>query len=86
MRSYQRPPRPRRGHPGDQPATGTGVTLKRSKLAIAARYDAQTSNGSSHGFLVAAIFGIVAVIAAVGLINVRKADVAQASGLVLAAA
>jgi EmrB/QacA subfamily drug resistance transporter len=43
------------------------------------------AHGSSHGFLVAAVFGIVAVIAAVGLINVKKSDVAQASELALAA-
>jgi len=41
------------------------------------------AHGSSHGFLVAAVLGIVAVIAAIGLINVKKTDVAQASELAL---
>jgi hypothetical protein len=44
------------------------------------------AHGSGQGFLVAAIFGIVAVVAAVGLINVKKSDVTQASELALAAA
>jgi predicted MFS family arabinose efflux permease len=43
------------------------------------------AHGSSHGFLVAAALGIVAVIAAIGLINVKKTDVPQASELALAA-
>jgi hypothetical protein len=44
------------------------------------------AHGSSHGFLVAAALGVVAVIAAIGLINVKKTDVAQATELALAAA
>jgi hypothetical protein len=37
------------------------------------------AHGSSHGFLIATIFGIVAVGAALVLINVRKSDVGQAT-------
>jgi hypothetical protein len=44
------------------------------------------AHGSSHAFLVAAILGVVAVIAAIGLIQVKKADVASVSELALAAA
>ncbi|MDQ1730247.1 MAG: hypothetical protein QOK10_406, partial [Pseudonocardiales bacterium] len=43
------------------------------------------AHGSSHAFLVAAVLGVVAVIAAIGLIKVTKTDVAQAPELALAA-
>jgi hypothetical protein len=43
------------------------------------------AHGSSHGFLVAAVLGVVAVIAAIGLINVKKSDVASVSELALSA-
>ena len=43
-------------------------------------------HGASQGFLVSAIFGVVAVIAAVALINVRKSDTAQLSEPALVAA
>jgi hypothetical protein len=44
------------------------------------------AHGSSHGFLVAATLGVVAVIAAIELINVKKSDVASVSELALVAA
>jgi hypothetical protein len=42
-------------------------------------FHAVQAHGSSHGFLIAAMFGIVAVVAAVGLITVKKSDMAQVS-------
>jgi len=44
------------------------------------------AHGSSHGFLVAAALGVVAVIAAVVLINVKRSDVALAAELAPVAA
>jgi EmrB/QacA subfamily drug resistance transporter len=44
------------------------------------------AHGSSHGFLVAGALGLVAVIAAIGLIDVKKSDVPLTSELALAAA
>ncbi|HYU66242.1 MAG TPA: MFS transporter [Jatrophihabitantaceae bacterium] len=49
-------------------------------------FHAVQAHGASQGFLVSAIFGVVAVVAAVVLINVRKSDTAQVAELALAAA
>ncbi len=48
-------------------------------------FHAVQAHGSSQGFLVAAIFGVVAVVAALVLINVKKTDVAQVSEAVAVA-
>jgi hypothetical protein len=42
-------------------------------------FHAVQAHGASHGFLVAAIFGIVSVVAAIGLITVNKRDMAELS-------
>jgi EmrB/QacA subfamily drug resistance transporter len=49
-------------------------------------FHAVQAHGSSQGFLVSAIFGIVAVAAALVLINVKKNDMVQVPELALAAA
>jgi len=49
-------------------------------------FHAVQAHGASQGFLVSAIFGVVAVVAAMVLINVRKSDTAQVAELALAAA
>jgi EmrB/QacA subfamily drug resistance transporter len=48
-------------------------------------FHAVQAHGSSHGFTVAAIIGIVSVVAAVALINVRKSDMVRVSEPVVAA-
>jgi predicted MFS family arabinose efflux permease len=53
--------------------------------ALAALHAVQ-AHGASQGFLVSAIFGVVAVVAALVLINVKKSDVAQVSELAAVAA
>ncbi len=49
-------------------------------------FHAVQSHGSSQGFLVAAIFGIVAVVAALVLINVKKRDMPQVQEAAVAVA
>jgi hypothetical protein len=48
-------------------------------------FHAVQAHGSSQGFLVAAIFGIVAVVAALVMINVRKTDIGEVSEAVAVA-
>jgi hypothetical protein len=43
------------------------------------------AHGSSQGFVVAAIFGIVAVVAALALINVKRGDMAPVAEAVAVA-
>ena len=65
-----------------QPASPGAYT---DRTAIDAFHTVQ-AHGASHGFLVSAVFGAVAVVAAVVLINVRKSDAAPVAELALGAA
>jgi len=64
-------PAPRAASPHRRPARTEHTALDVFHTVLA--------HGSSHGFLIATIFGIVAVGAALVLINVRKSDVGQAT-------
>src|SRR4051794_22622664 len=65
----------RTGKPASSAAYGDHPALQAARVVQA--------HGSSHAFLVAAVLGVVAVIAAIGLIQVKKSDVASVSDLAL---
>ena len=66
------------GHPASAAAYSDRTALD--------AFHAVQAHGSSHGFIVAAVFGIVAVVAAIALINVTKSDMSNETELALAAA
>src|SRR3954454_22955644 len=65
----------RTGKPASSAAYADHPALQAARLVQA--------HGASHAFLVAAVLGVVAVIAAIGLIQVKKSDVASVSELAL---
>src|SRR6266568_4439275 len=56
-----------------KPAPSAAYT---DRTALEALHAVQ-AHGASHGFLIAAIFGVVSVVAAIALINVRKNEISE---------
>jgi EmrB/QacA subfamily drug resistance transporter len=65
------------GHPASSAAYADNAAVR--------AFHTVQAHGDSHGFLIAAIFGIVAFVAAVGMITIKKSDIGAVSETVVAA-